>query len=305
MTVFLRRNADEVPEVVPSAISAPKAAVSTVATLEVVGAPSNFPLRLWRGVRALNLYDHYIPLHIGVAIGMILMASAHPLSAFVAREVSSLHDAWQNAHMPPIPLAKVHVDVTFPALPLQQAHASPAPAASLMVLSLSDLAQTGGPAVGQRQAPSVGSLRYQPQTDTHSAFAPPSPPVLVRVIGRSAAARPSVAPSPPPSRTADSPQSDAPGTQTVAYQAPGVEATVAPVPASASTPAAAPAPPPNYNIVAVPTSSLVLVATTIQGQKQVSPYKLGDALPDGRIITALDPAGGTVSTATGDLHITQ
>lgn len=95
------------------------------------------------------------------------------------------------------------------------------------------------------------------------------------------------APAPEPAEVTPGAGSHAFGASTVLY--------------SAGTPAAAPATLQRaaFTVVSVPSSSLALISSEIAGQTMVSPYKIGQALPDGKIIASIDVERGLVSTSGG------
>lgn len=93
---------------------------------------------------------------------------------------------------------------------------------------------------------------------------------------------------------------------TVLYQAPSTPAppppsAVAvmppPAPRAASTPGSA-----TYTVISVPSRDIALVESTVQGRAMVSPYKVGQSLPDGKVIIAMDPGAGELRTSGGTLR---
>ncbi len=93
---------------------------------------------------------------------------------------------------------------------------------------------------------------------------------------------------------------------TVLYQAPSTPAppppsAVAvmppPAPRAASMPGSA-----TYTVISVPSRDIALVESTVQGRAMVSPYKVGQSLPDGKVIIAMDPGAGELRTSGGTLR---
>lgn len=119
-------------------------------------------------------------------------------------------------------------------------------------------------------------------------FAPPAHAPAPRAPVAAAPAQPPAAPAPAaphePSAFAD---------QVVLYRPP---AAAAPAPAS-KPPAVANA----YHVVSIAGADLALIAMDIDGQTMVSPFRVGQALPDGRTITAIDVQGHRVVTNSGAL----
>lgn len=60
---------------------------------------------------------------------------------------------------------------------------------------------------------------------------------------------------------------------------------------------------PEYAVASIVSPDLVLVSMQIEGQTMVSPYRVGQALPDGRSITAIDPGNHLVITNRGTLTV--
>lgn len=95
---------------------------------------------------------------------------------------------------------------------------------------------------------------------------------------------------------------------TVLYQAPSTPATPPPSGVAvmpSSSPSAAPTPAPAsaaYTVISVPSRDIALVESTVQGRAMVSPYKVGQSLPDGKVILAMDPGAGVLRTSGGNLR---
>lgn len=64
-------------------------------------------------------------------------------------------------------------------------------------------------------------------------------------------------------------------------------------------PSAVAKPTPAYSVASIISSDLVLISMQIDGQAMVSPYRVGQVLPDGRSITAIDKEKHQIETSRG------
>jgi hypothetical protein len=116
---------------------------------------------------------------------------------------------------------------------------------------------------------------------------PPTPAFAVPTVLYQAAAAPE---GPPPSAPAP------------VYGSPTGSAPTTAAPAVASAPVPADVPATAYTVVSVPSRDIALVSSTVDGHTMVSPYKVGQALPDGKVILAMDPGAGALQTSGGAVH---
>ena len=135
-----------------------------------------------------------------------------------------------------------------------------------------------------------------------------SPPAPTAAAARNRKPQREVIPATPIGRAPAPPAAAPPvfSASTVLYQAPSTPAppppsaaVVMPQPAphAASTPGRA-----TYTVISVPSRDIALVESTVQGRAMVSPYKVGQSLPDGKVIIAMDPGAGELRTSGGTLR---
>lgn len=89
------------------------------------------------------------------------------------------------------------------------------------------------------------------------------------------------------------------GGATVVYEAPGAAEPAADREGAIEVVAEATQAPASLKVISVPSPTLALIGSDVGGKMMVSPYKVGQTLPDGRVIVSLDPSAGTVQTSRG------